>query len=121
MHAEISIRRNKIVEICRSRGVERLEIFGSAARGTDVDPERSDASFLVKFEAYRGPVSFFELLDLQNVLAAALAARLTRSSVRELDCICLGAGVSALCDFLGCRRWVMTRDGRGRLPLNGFE
>jgi predicted nucleotidyltransferase len=29
--------------------VERLEVFGSAARGADFDPTRSDADFLVTF------------------------------------------------------------------------
>ena len=72
MHAEIASRRNEIAEICRSYGVERLEIFGSAARGTDFDPERSDVDFLVEFDPSREPESYFELFDFQNALAAAL-------------------------------------------------
>lgn len=72
MHAEFSSQRNEIVEICRSYGVERLEIFGSTARGADFDPEWSDADFLVEFEPSREPESHFELFDFQNVLAAAL-------------------------------------------------
>ena len=35
----------------RSRfAVARLEVFGSAARGSDFDPARSDADFLVEFQ-----------------------------------------------------------------------
>jgi uncharacterized protein len=30
--------------------VARLEVFGSAARGTDFDPARSDVDFLVEFK-----------------------------------------------------------------------
>ena len=37
-----------IAELCRRYGVRRLEIFGSAARGKDCAPERSDADFLVE-------------------------------------------------------------------------
>ena len=47
MHAEIASKRDEIVAVCRSYGVERLDIFGSAARGTDFDPDRSDADFQV--------------------------------------------------------------------------
>jgi hypothetical protein len=49
MHAEIAAKREAIGELCRRYGVVRLEIFGSAARGTDFDPARSDADFLVEF------------------------------------------------------------------------
>lgn len=41
MHEEIARYRDRIAEICRSHDVARLEIFGSAARGTDFDPVAS--------------------------------------------------------------------------------
>ena len=41
--------RGEIEALCRSHGVRRLELFGSAARG-DYDPARSDLDFLVEFE-----------------------------------------------------------------------
>ena len=50
MHAEIESRKDEIAEICRRYGVRRLDLFGSAARGTDFDPETSDADFLVDFQ-----------------------------------------------------------------------
>jgi len=37
-------------QFCHERGVARLEIFGSAARGEDFDPARSDLDFLVEFQ-----------------------------------------------------------------------
>ncbi len=49
MHALIAAQRSAIAEVCRRYQVRRLEVFGSAARGTDFDPERSDADFLVEF------------------------------------------------------------------------
>lgn len=50
MHTLIEQHRTAIADICRRYGVRRLEVFGSAARGTDFDPDRSDADFLVEFE-----------------------------------------------------------------------
>jgi hypothetical protein len=51
MHAAIADHKSEIAELCRGYGVRRLEIFGSAARATDFDPENSDADFLVEFYA----------------------------------------------------------------------
>ena len=48
--ADIIERRDALAAICRRHGVARLEVFGSAARGDDFDPARSDADFLVTFE-----------------------------------------------------------------------
>ena len=49
MHVDIESRREALGALCRRFGVARLEIFGSAARGDDFDPARSDADFLVEF------------------------------------------------------------------------
>ena len=49
MHADIAEKRQDLIALCRRYGVERLELFGSAARGADFDPTRSDADFLVTF------------------------------------------------------------------------
>ncbi|HVZ43182.1 MAG TPA: nucleotidyltransferase domain-containing protein [Ramlibacter sp.] len=50
MHAVISQKRDEISRICKEHHVRKLEVFGSAARGIDFDPEKSDADFLVEFE-----------------------------------------------------------------------
>ncbi len=49
MHADIAEKRQDLIALCRRYGVKRLEVFGSAARGADFDPTRSDADFLVTF------------------------------------------------------------------------
>ena len=49
MHRDIAERRLKLAELCQRYGAIRLEVFGSAARGDDFDPARSDADFLVTF------------------------------------------------------------------------
>ncbi|MBI5163039.1 MAG: nucleotidyltransferase domain-containing protein [Magnetospirillum sp.] len=50
MHHLIDQHRAEIALLCRHYGVRRLEVFGSAARGSDFDPNDSDADFLVAFE-----------------------------------------------------------------------
>jgi predicted nucleotidyltransferase len=44
----IEQRRPQILDLCRKYAVKRLELFGSAARGT-FDPARSDLDFAVEF------------------------------------------------------------------------
>jgi len=39
--------REDIADLCRRYGVIRLEVFGSAARGTDFDADRSDIDFMI--------------------------------------------------------------------------
>jgi uncharacterized protein len=50
MHTLIAQHRAEIAELCRRYAVRRLAVFGSAARGEDFDPSRSDADLLVDFE-----------------------------------------------------------------------
>jgi predicted nucleotidyltransferase len=50
MHPLIDQHRAEIALLCHRYGVRQLEVFGSAARGADFDPDRSDADFLVDFE-----------------------------------------------------------------------
>ena len=54
MHPAIAEKRDALAALCRRYGVTRLEVFGSAARGHDFDPARSDADFLVAFEKEAG-------------------------------------------------------------------
>lgn len=49
MHVSIADKRGELIELCQRYAVARLEVFGSAARGTDFNPETSDADFLVEF------------------------------------------------------------------------
>gem|GEM_PF-2151818 len=43
MHVETADRKDEIPEFCRCYRVSWLEVFGSAARATDFDPETSGA------------------------------------------------------------------------------
>lgn len=49
MQSDIAEKREALAHLCRRYGVERLEVFGSAARGPDFDRDHSDADFLVTF------------------------------------------------------------------------
>ena len=51
MHRLIETKRPEIAALCRRFRVQRLDVFGSAARGDDFDIGRSDADFLVTFAA----------------------------------------------------------------------
>ncbi len=63
-----------MIALCRRYGVERLEVFGSAARGADFDPTRSDADFLVTFSPQaRDDLSAFA--DFKEGLEALLGRR----------------------------------------------
>jgi uncharacterized protein len=49
MHLLITQKRTDIARICQRLHILKLEVFGSAARGTDFDPLCGDADFLVEF------------------------------------------------------------------------
>jgi predicted nucleotidyltransferase len=49
MRSLIEEKREGLERICRRHGVQRIELFGSAA-GSSFDPEKSDLDFLVTFQ-----------------------------------------------------------------------
>ena len=75
MHPLIHDRRESIAELCRRYRVQRLEVFGSAARGTDFNPETSDADFLVEFSTASGSPSLKTFFDLQTNLSRILGRK----------------------------------------------
>ena len=74
MHTEIADKQQELTALCLRFGVARLEVFGSAARGVDFDPARSDADFLVEFK----PDSQLPPLEQYFGLARALEELLGR-------------------------------------------
>ena len=61
MHLLIAQHRPGIAAICRRYRISRLDVFGSAARADDFDPDSSDADFLVEFapDAHAGLDEYF--------------------------------------------------------------
>ena len=74
MHPAITQHLTGISAICKRYGIRKLEVFGSAARVDDFDPEQSDADFLVEFAPGVQPG-----LDTFFGAKAALEALLGRS------------------------------------------
>ena len=71
MHPSIAQHRSGIAAICQRHGIRRLEVFGSAARADDFNPDSSDADFLVEFApgVYPDLNSFFGAKsDLEQLL-----------------------------------------------------
>lgn len=85
MHAEIADRKDEIAGICRRHRVSRLEVFGSAARGTDFDPETSDVDFLVEFEPPTLPGISKRYAGLTRDLRAALGREVELLRIGTID------------------------------------
>jgi uncharacterized protein len=79
MHFFILNKSEAIDALCKRYGVKTLEVFGSAARGEDFNPESSDADFAVEFlrPAIKGPLD--EYFGLKEELSALLG--------REVDLV----------------------------------
>jgi predicted nucleotidyltransferase len=76
-------RRDEIAALCRRFHVSRLEVFGSAARGMDFDPARSDIDILVVYDPTQRTPSLDEFFALQGALAALFG--------RKVDLITAGS------------------------------
>ncbi len=85
MHPIVESKRQEVAAVCRSFGVRRLEVFGSAARA-DFDQSRSDIDLLVEPAARpdtRGPGPFFGLEDALERLFARHVDLVQASAVRN--------------------------------------
>ena len=83
MLAELEARRDALAALCRRFAVERLEVFGSAAREADFTPARSDLDLLVKLApATRDDLAAFaELHDALEALFGRPVDLLEREAV----------------------------------------
>ena len=83
MIAALAERRAEIAALCRRFHVRWLDVFGSAARGSDFDPSRSDLDLLVTYDPGEPGPGFAEYFDLREQLTALLG--------REVDLVMTGA------------------------------
>ncbi len=83
MIPSLASRRDDIAVLCRRFHVRRLDVFGSAARGDDFDPARSDIDFIVEYDPVHHPPAFDDFLALRAALAELLG--------REVDLVMEGA------------------------------
>lgn len=72
MHTAIADKKNEMAQLCREYGVVTLEVFGSAARGSDFDPQSSDADFIVEFKPVHDLAPFDQFFDFANALQQVL-------------------------------------------------
>jgi predicted nucleotidyltransferase len=72
MHPAIASKREAPVALCWRHGIARMDVFGSAARGHDFDPARSDVDLLVTFEAGRRPRALADYDGVSQAFAAAI-------------------------------------------------
>lgn len=72
MHPSIDAKRSEIAAACHRFQVRRLDVFGSAARGSDFDPASSDADFLVEFDQNRDLPPLEQFLGLAEALEKLL-------------------------------------------------
>ena len=72
MRMEIEKHRETLTALCHRYGVVRLEVFGSAARGADFDPAKSDADFLVEFDKASGLSALDQFLGFSEALERIL-------------------------------------------------
>ena len=68
----IADKREELAELCRQYDVVRLQVFGSAACGTDFDPEKNDADFLIEFDPDSELPPFEQFFRLVDALREAL-------------------------------------------------
>jgi len=64
----LALNRDKVLEIIARYPVTNPRVFGSVARGEDV--EGSDIDILVELT---GPLSYFDIFELEDQLASVLA------------------------------------------------
>ena len=74
MIAAVEDKRAEIAELCDSYGVERLDLFGSAA-GDGFDLEASDLDFVVSFERRDPPDLFGRYFGLEEDLERLFGRR----------------------------------------------
>ena len=79
----IAMHRDAIADLCRQFQVRRLDLFGSAARGSDFDSDRSDIDFIVEYRPDDGGPSLRDFLSLRQGLATLLG--------RDVDLTASGA------------------------------
>lgn len=72
MHPFIHQHQAAIADLCRRYHVQRLEVFGSAARGTDFTLESSDTDFLVEFSPSADSPTLKTFFGLQADLSQIL-------------------------------------------------
>lgn len=85
MNTLIEDKRAQLTELCRKYHVYRLDLFGSAAKGT-FDPDTSDLDFIARFDGTREPdyaERFYRFAESLEVLFGRPVDVLTENMIRN--------------------------------------
>ena len=83
MHPVVLEKKSQIALACERNNVARLDVFGSAARGNDFAPDRSDVDFLVEFGEAGGEDRY---LTLKEEFERILDRQVDLLDRKALDC-----------------------------------
>jgi predicted nucleotidyltransferase len=89
----LAVRHDEIADLCPRFRVSRLEAFGSAARATDFDPERSDIDILVVYDPTKHTPGLDEFFGLQEALAAIFARKVDLITAGSVENPYIRAGI----------------------------
>ncbi len=87
--------RTGIAMLCRRFHVRRLDLFGSAARGADFDPARSDLDLLVDYEPGHSPPALADFLALRTALEELFGRKVDLAMATAIRNPYLQAGIDA--------------------------
>jgi hypothetical protein len=90
----IEMRRNAIADICRRFHVSRLDVFGSAARGSDFDAARSDVDLLVTYESNNPRPTLEEYFEFREQLEALFGRSVDRATIGAVRNPYVRAGIA---------------------------
>ena len=72
MHPVVANKKLEIAAVCRRHGVQSLEVFGSAARGSDFRENDSDVDFIVTYHDLHKADALRQFFGLREELADLL-------------------------------------------------
>ena len=75
MHADLGSNHEALAALCRAYDVSRLELFGSAAREHDFNPQTSEIDVLVKFKPDSSMSALKQFFGLAGELEALFGRR----------------------------------------------
>ena len=111
MHAAIADKQEELAALCRSHGVRRLKVFGSAARGEDFDPARDERCRLSRRIQAHGrppdsaPVFRPEGCALRCAGSPGGPGRIRRGAKPLSACIHQQVARACLCGAIRAARW----------------
>lgn len=83
-----------LAALCRRFHVQRLDLFGSAARGADFDAQRSDLDLLVAYEPGHSPPALADFLALCAALEALFGRKVDLAMESAIRNPYLRAGIA---------------------------